>query len=202
MSIIKQKEFAIVLFIVPLLFLLFNYYTGIADPVASEVINWGSYLWNFSMIIGTYSLFRAHGEKVIKKSKDWIYSVIIFVSFIIYFMASYVSPDSFKFLLDYVQTPIMLTIWIGGFTTFTMIFRGAKTRNWLGILLLVSAILTVLRMAPIGPAFWPGFATIGLWLNDNPNRAVMSAITISMGVGLIATMVRELLGKETHYLGE
>jgi hypothetical protein len=43
---------------------------------------------------------------------------------------------------------------------------------------------------------------IGNWLNNVPNAAVMRAITIGMGIGLIATMVRELLGKETHYLGD
>jgi len=202
MSFIKQKEFAIILFVLPLLFLLLNYYTGIAEPAASELINWGSYLWNFSMIIGTYSLFRVHGTNIAKKGKDWSYSVVIFISFVTYFAASYVSPDVFKLILDYIQTPIMLTIWMGGFATLTMVFRGARTKSYLGVLLLLGSIFTVLRMAPIGPLIWPGFHTIGMWINDVPNMAVMRAITIVMGVGLIATLVREILGKETHYLGD
>lgn len=202
MSVIKQKEFAVILFVIPLLFILFNYYTGIAGPAATELINWGAYLWNFSMIIGTYSMFRKHLMTITEKKKDWVYSVIMFASFFIYFGTSYLFKDAFQWILDYVQNPIMLTIWVGAFTTFTMLFRGAKTRNWLGILLLASSILTVLRMAPIGEAIWPGFAVIGLWLNNVPNIAVMRAITIGMGIGLLATMVREILGKETHYLGE
>jgi len=202
MSFIKQKEFAIILFVLPLLFLLFNYYTGIAEPAAAELINWGAYLWNFSMIIGTYSLFRVHGTNIAKKGKDWPYSVVIFISFVTYFVASYVFTDVFKLILDYIQTPIMLTIWMGGFATLTMVFRGARTKSYLGLLLLVGSIFTVLRMAPIGPQIWPGFHTIGMWLNDVPNMAVMRAITIVMGVGLIATLVREILGKETHYLGD
>ena len=202
MSVIKQKEFAVILFVIPLLFILFNFYTGIASPAATELINWGAYLWNFSMIIGTYSMFRKHLMTITEKKKDWIYSVIMFASFFIYFGTSYLHQGAFQWILDYVQNPIMLTIWVGAFTTFTMLFRGAKTRNWLGILLLASSILTVLRMAPIGEAIWPGFSVIGLWLNNVPNIAVMRAITIGMGIGLLATMVREILGKETHYLGE
>ena len=202
MSVLKQKEFAVILFVVPLLFILFNYYTGIASPAATELINWGAYLWNFSMIIGTYSMFRKHLMNITERAKDWIYSVVMFVSFFVYFGMGYINQDAFQWILDYVQNPIMLTIWVGAFTTFTMLFRGARTRNWVGLLLLISSIITVLRMAPVGEVIWVGFPIIGTWLNNVPNAAVMRAITIGMGIGLIATMVRELLGKETHYLGE
>jgi hypothetical protein len=202
MSVIKQKEFAVIMFVVPLLFILFNYYTGIANPAATELINWGAYLWNFSMIIGTYSMFRKHLMTITEKQKDWPYSVIMFASFFVYFGMSYINKDIFQWILDYVQNPIMLTIWVGAFTTFTMLFRGARTRNWVGMLLLISSIITVLRMAPVGEVIWTGFPVIGTWLNNVPNAAVMRAITIGMGIGLIATMVRELLGKETHYLGD
>ena len=202
MSVLKQKEFAVILFVAPLLFILFNYYTGIAGPAATELINWGAYLWNFSMIIGTYSMFRKHLMTITEKQKDWPYSVIMFASFFVYFGTSYFLKDTFQWILDYVQNPIMLTIWVGAFTTFTMLFRGARTRNWIGMLLLISSIITVLRMAPVGEVIWTGFPVIGTWLNTVPNAAVMRAITIGMGIGLIATMVRELLGKETHYLGD
>jgi hypothetical protein len=202
MSFFKQKEFSILLFIAFVVFIMFNYYTGIAAPQANEFVNWGAYLWNFSMILGTISLFQAHGGKILKKSKDWAYSILIFVSFIVYFIAMYTIPDAYKFILNNIQVPINLAIWVTAFSVFIMIFRGARTKSWLGILLLLSAAITVLRMAPIGYVIWPGFATIGNWMNSNPNSAVMSAITICMGIGLIATMIRELLGKESHYLGD
>lgn len=202
MSVLKQREFAVILFVVPLLFILFNFYTGIAGPQATELINWGAYLWNFSMIIGTYSMFRKHVLTITERQKDWPYSVIMFVSFLVYFITGYIHTPTFQWIMDFVQTPIMMTIWVGAFTTFTMIFRGARTRSWLGVLLLLSTVLTVLRMAPVGEAIWSGFPIIGLWINDVANVAVMRAITIGMGIGLLATMTREILGKETHYLGE
>lgn len=202
MSVLKQKEFAIILFILPLVFILFNFYTGIAGPQATEVINWGAYLWNFSMIIGTYSMFKKHLLTITEKRKEWPYSVIMFFSFFVYFIMGYIHQPTFKWILDFVQTPIMMTIWVGAFTTFTMIFRGARTRSWIGYLLLFSTIMTVLRMAPIGETIWIGFPIIGNWINKVPNTAVMRAITIGMGIGLLATMAREILGKETHYLGE
>jgi hypothetical protein len=202
MSVIKQKEFAIILFVLPLLLILFNFYTNVAGTQATELINWGAYLWNFSMIIGTYSMFRKHVLTITERQKDWPYSIIMFVSFFAYFISGYIHQPTFKWIMDFVQTPIMLSIWVGAFTTFTMIFRGARTRNWLGVLLLFSTIMTVLRMAPIGQVIWSGFPVIGNWINTVPNVAVMRAITIGMGIGLLATMTREILGKETHYLGE
>ena len=202
MSVIKQKEFAIILFVLPLLLILFNFYTNVAGAQATELINWGAYLWNFSMIIGTYSMFRKHVLTITERQKDWPYSIIMFVSFFAYFISGYIHQPTFNWIMNFIQTPIMLSIWVGAFTTFTMIFRGARTRNWLGVLLLFSTIMTVLRMAPIGQAIWGGFPVIGNWINTVPNVAVMRAITIGMGIGLLATMTREILGKETHYLGE
>lgn len=202
MSVIKQKEFAIILFVLPLLLILFNFYTNVAGAQATELINWGAYLWNFSMIIGTYSMFRKHVLTITERQKDWPYSIIMFVSFFAYFISGYIHQPTFNWIMNFIQTPIMLSIWVGAFTTFTMIFRGARTRNWLGVLLLFSTIMTVLRMAPIGQVIWGGFPVIGNWINTVPNVAVMRAITIGMGIGLLATMTREILGKETHYLGE
>lgn len=201
MSVLKQKEVAIMFFVLPLLFLLLNYFTGIATPQANELTIWGSYLWNFSMIIGTYSMFRKHLLNITEKSKDYLYSGIMFASFFIYFISSYVYVPVHQWILDYVQTPIMMTIWVGCFATFTLVFRGSRIRGWVGGLLIFSIIVTALRMAPIGEVIWVGFPIIGNWINTVPNTSVMRAITIGMGIGLLATMIREIFGKETHYLG-
>jgi hypothetical protein len=41
-----------------------------------------------------------------------------------------------------------------------------------------------------------------MWLKDVPNTGAMRAITIGMGVGLLAVVIRVLLGMERSYLGE
>ena len=202
MSFVKQKELAIILFIMPVLFLLFNYYTGISDPAAKELIGWGAILWNFSMLIGTYTMFKYLATNMVQRKKDSEYSIILFVSFFAYIACMYAYPAGYDYILANFQTPLQMGLLVGTFTNYTMLFRGARTRNWLGVVLLVSAILFALRMIPIAGRTWSGFTVIGTWLNDVPNAGVMRAITIGMGVGLVATLVRELTGKETHYLGE
>ena len=202
MSFVKQKELAIILFIAPVLFLLFNYYTGISDPVAKELVGWGSILWNFSMLIGTYTMFKYLATNMVQRKKDSEYSAILFVSFFAYIASMYAYPAGYDYILTNFQTPLQMGLLVGTFTNYTMLYRGARTRNWLGVILLMSSILFALRQIPIAGQFWPGFTVIGSWLNDVPNAGVMRAITIGMGVGLVATLVRELTGKETHYLGE
>jgi len=201
MSFLKEKEFAIILFVMPLLFLLFNYYTGISDPAAKELVGWGSILWNFSMLIGTYTMFKYLGTNLVQRKKDSEYSIILFISFFAYLACMYAYPSGYDYILTNLQTPLQMGLLVGTFTNYTMLFRGARTRNWLGVLLLVSAILYALSMIPIATRTWVGFSMMGTWINVVPNAGVMRAITIGMGVGLVATLLRELTGKETHYLG-
>jgi len=201
MSFLKEKEFAIILFVIPLLFLLFNYYTGIENAAASELIGWGSILWNFSMLIGTYTMFKYLATNLVQRKKDSEYSIILFVSFFSYLYCMYAYPAGYDFILSSLQTPLGFGLLVSQFTTYTLLFRGARTRNWLGVLLLISAIFYALSMIPIATRTWVGFQIIGTWINNVPNAGVMRAITIGMGVGLVATLVRELTGKETHYLG-
>jgi len=201
MSFLKEKELAIVLFVVPVLFLLFNYYTGISDAAAKELIGWGSILWNFSMLIGTYTMFKYLGTNLVQRKKESEYSIILFISFFAYLACMYAYPAGYDYILSNLQTPLQMGLLVGTFTNYTMLFRGARTRNWLGVVLLVSAILFALRQIPIAGRTWVGFTAMGSWINDVPNAGVMRAITIGMGVGLVATLIRELTGKETHYLG-
>jgi hypothetical protein len=200
-SFVKQKEFAIVVFVLPLLFLLLNYYTGVADPVAKELVGWGQTLWNFSMLIATLTMFKQFGTNMIQRKKDSEYSAILFVAFFAYLACLYAFPAGYDYILTNYQTPLSMGLLVGTFNTYTLLFRGARTRNWLGVLLLVSSILFALHLIPIAVRTWSGFDIIGAWINDIPNAGVMRAITITMGVGLVATLVREVTGKETHYLG-
>jgi len=201
MSFIKQKELAIALFIIPLVFILFNYYTGIADSLAKELIGWGSILWNFSMLIGTYSMFKHRFTNLAERKEDSSYNIILFGSFFIYLYCMFANPEGYDFILSNIQTPLGMGLLVGFASTYTMLFRGARTRTWLGIILLISSIFTAMRRIPIFPDMWIGFHIIGTWVRDVPNAGVMRAITIGMGVGLVATLVRELTGKETSYLG-
>lgn len=201
MSFIKQKELAIALFIIPLVFILFNYYTGVAEPLAKELIGWGSILWNFSMLIGTYSMFKHRVTNLAERKEDSLYNIILFGSFFVYLYCMFANPAGYDFILSNIQTPLGMGLLVGFASTYTMLFRGSRTRTWLGVLLLISSVFTAMRQIPIFPDMWIGFHIIGTWVRDVPNAGVMRAITIGMGVGLVATLVRELTGKETSYLG-
>lgn len=202
MSVLRRREIAILFYVVPMLFLVFEYFTGIGSEVSSALIGWAIILSTFTYLIGGFAIFRLHILNISKRRGDWPYSVILIVTFIIFLGLAYTYQPGYDWVLKNVYTPLTIIMFgFVGFYTVTALFRGARIRNPHAGLLIICAILLMLYNAPIGEAIWPGFKTIGGWLKDVPNTGVMRAVTIGVAVGILATFVRALLGLETSYLG-
>ena len=67
--------------------------------------------------------------------------------------------------------------------------------------LLIAGVLVILGNLPAAGAFWSGLPTIGSWVFTVPVAAAMRGIYISTGVGIVATGLRVLLGREVGTLG-
>jgi len=202
MSVLRRREIAILFYVVPMLFLVFEYFTGIGSESSSALIGWAIILSTFTYLIGGFAIFRLHILNIAKQKGEWPYSVILITSFALFLGLAYTYQPGYKWVLENVYTP--LTIIMFGFVGFyaaTALFRGARIRNFNAGLLIICAIFLMLYNAPIGEAMWPGFKTIGGWLKDVPNTGVMRAVTIGVAIGILATFVRALLGLETSYLG-
>jgi hypothetical protein len=66
---------------------------------------------------------------------------------------------------------------------------------------MIPAIILVLMNTPFWDATWPGFATMGNWLNQVPSTAGNRGYIIGAAIGAIAVSLRTMIGKEIGYLG-
>lgn len=202
MAFIRRVELPIGIFGAVSLFLIFEYFTGIGKGVATELIGWGVLLWVFSYLVGYISLARYHSMIISKRREDWPYSMIVFISFAVSFIAGQIHKPTFDYIFVNVLTPLQISMLsYVGFYTYTILFRGARTRNIYAGLLLVVATLVMVWQAPAARATWPILDPIAGWIRDVPNTGAMRAVLIGIGLGIITLFIRTLLGYEKSYVG-
>lgn len=202
MSIVRRKEIAMLFYVAPMLFIVFEYYTGVGSNAASALITWGIILSTFTYLIGGFAIFRHHILKIANKNNDWPYSTILMATFASFLGMAYLHQPGYQWVLENVYQPLTILMFgFVGFYTVTALFRGSRVRNLHSAILMACAVLLMLYNAPVGEAIWPGFQTIGAWLKNVPNTGVMRGVVIGVAIGVLATFVRALLGLETSYLG-
>jgi len=79
-------------------------------------------------------------------------------------------------------------------------YRAFRARSLLASILLVAALIIMIRFVPLGPiSNW--VSDLSAWILKVPNMAAKRAIFIGVGLGMVATAIKVLLGIERSYLG-
>jgi len=79
-------------------------------------------------------------------------------------------------------------------------YRAFRARSVLASLLLLAALVVMLRVVYLGPAS-PPINMAADWIINVPNLAAKRAILIGVGLGIVATALKVILGIERSYLG-
>jgi hypothetical protein len=210
-SALKGREIVILFYAVPTIFLILDYFLAPADSIirdiGNQLIAWVMILWVMSYLIGGYALFRYHLTMIQRKREGYQFSYLLLGSFIVFLGMGLLKSATGSILYDWFWSNTLLPLQIAmlsyvGFYTYTIFYRGARSRSWEAGLLLFVSILLMFYSAPYGTAYWMGFESIGNWIKDVPQMAGQRAILIGMAIGLIAIFVRTILGLERAQLGE
>ncbi len=158
----------------------------------------------FALALGIWSLLKVEFKKL-KNPKEAFYAgVLLFGFFIMVFTGlkrewreGYLHMDLFTNIL----IPIMATIFsLLAFYVASAAYRAFRARTILATILLVTAFIVMLRLIPLGPLSGINQTAVG-WILAVPNMAAKRAITMGVGLGVIATCVKIILGIERTYLG-
>ncbi|MCP4631446.1 MAG: hypothetical protein GY855_00860, partial [candidate division Zixibacteria bacterium] len=107
----------------------------------------------------------------------------------------------FMQLFTYILIPIQATIFsLLAFYVASAAYRAFRARSVLATLLLLTAFVVMLRIIPLGPISSYNQALVG-WILSVPNLAAKRAIIMGVGLGMIATSMKIILGIERQYLG-
>ncbi|MBU0982462.1 MAG: hypothetical protein KKA42_01230 [candidate division Zixibacteria bacterium] len=110
----------------------------------------------------------------------------------------------FRAFFDHILIPILSTMFsLLAFFIASAAYRAFRARNLLASLLLISALIVMLRFNPyLQPIMGDYMAKTSNWLMNVPNLAAQRAIVIGIGLGIVATALKVILGIERGYMGK
>jgi len=175
-------------------------------------LDWTIVIGVFAMALGLWSLTKVSMDKIRRRSENWQYSVVTLaglaamILFSIYGWAqggieNALSGYMFVHFFDHVMVPIQATMFsLLAFFIASAAYRAFRARSMLASLLLLAAIVVMLRVIYLGPL--SGTANRAAeWIINVPNLAAKRAILIGVGLGIVATALKVILGIERTYLG-
>lgn len=178
-----------------------------SDRFYEFMLDWTVIIGIFALALGVWSLIRVSIEKVSRKSHDYKYTYITLIGLFAMIILG-LNPWSgglrdytFDHLFRFVMIPIQATMFsLLAFFIASAAYRAFRARTLVSAVLLIAGLIMMFRVVPMGP--------ISVWVNDTanwlllvPNLAAKRAIIIGVGLGMVATALKVVLGIERQYLG-
>jgi hypothetical protein len=193
--------------------------------VNTELSEYFNILAAVAFILGGGSLMRVHLEKLNRRRKGWGYSIVTLVAFLVTLAAGMLkigNPQGwtgpvalegswFNFIYDGIFTPLQSTMFsLLAFYVASASYRAFRARNLEASLLLGAALIILLGRTSMGAALtgwlpeplqFLSIANLSNWILSTVNLAGQRAILIGIGLGVISTSLKIILGLERSYLG-
>ena len=203
-----RQQIPLIIILVLGVFMALQYFVPHASSefVYEYALDWVIIIGVFAMALGLWSLFMVHFNKIQKKASGWGYSTIAILGLVYMLIAGGIwgieEGTPFMDFFWYIYTPIQATMFaLLAFYIASAAYRAFRVRNILSTILLTAALLLMLRLIPLGPLSGP-IQNLDLWILSVPNLAAKRAIIMGVGLGIVATAIKVVLGIERGYLGK
>jgi hypothetical protein len=180
---------------------------AIAD-MQERILMWLQTLLAFAFLLGTVSLIRVHYHKIRNKADDRAYSYVALIGLLVMIGLGFFHPDHnmpgspFSQMFLNVQVPIEATMFsLLAFYIASAAFRAFRARTLEATLLLVAAAIVMLGRVPIGDIIHEGLPDATRWILEVPNLASKRGVMIGVGLGMMATALKIVLGIERAWMG-
>jgi hypothetical protein len=178
------------------------------------LLDWIYIIGIFALALGIWSLIRVSWDKVKNRRENWpyalvtlfgLFAMIIFgFDYLRHFMAAQgLENFMFRHFFDYIMIQIQATMFsLLAFFIASAAYRAFRAHSLLATLLLIAALIVMLRFNPYFGGLSPYLEKTASWLLNVPNLAAKRAIVIGVGLGIVATALKVILGIERAYLGK
>jgi hypothetical protein len=203
-----KKEIPLLIVFVSGLFMVVQFFVPHASSefIYEFVMEWSIIIGIFALALGIWSLIRVSVNKIRRRSENWPYAIVLLAGLaaMIVFAFAWGGLESYMFrsFFNYVMLPLHATMFsLLAFFIASAAFRAFRARTALATVLLLSALVLMLRFNPyLGPLGGPE-AGLAQWVLNVPNLAAKRAIIIGIGLGMVATSLKVILGIERTYMG-
>jgi len=169
-------------------------------------LDWPPIIGVFALTLGIFSLIRVSINRIRQRTENWQYSIITLAGLAAMLIAGFPgigdhNAPTVRWQFINIILPVSSTMFsILAFFIASAAYRAFRARSVLASVLLISAVVVMIRFFPLGPLTDPtGMAAD--WVLNVPNLAAKRAIVIGVGLGIVSTALKIVLGIERSYMG-
>ena len=208
MSILRKKEFFVVLIVIISVFIYIPYFFEVPQAL-TNIENWFMdtivIIAAFAVWVGFITSTRREVVRIQRRRRGWYYAVIILVlswAMVIIGLGIGKTNVIFEFLQWAFVIPGDSTIY--AILVFYLTSSGARAfrvNSLESALLTFGALFVLLKQAPLGEVLVPWAGPIAIYLQDTIAMAATRVFNMSMAVGSVVLAIRLMLGQEMALVG-
>jgi hypothetical protein len=166
----------------------------------------------FAFMLGILSLVQFHLRRIRRKKAGGRYSAVALAGLTAMVLTALIwgtEGGPYRWMFDHIQAPMQATMFsLLAFFVASAAYRAFRVRNVDASVLLLVGVVVMLGRVTVGAVLsWDiggetiSLATLSEWLLHSVNVAAKRGILIGVGLGMIATAIRIIIGLERTYLG-
>jgi hypothetical protein len=202
-----KMQIPIVLTTIIGLLMIIEFFFPMPAPVTSLNVALRSFVTIISaaaLILGTIVLTIYHSKKIGTRNGEWYYSIVYVLAFVVTAGLGVldVRDTTFLWIYNNMTSPIGAALYsLTAFYITSAAYRVLRARNWNSAVLLVSALVILLMLIPIGAILFPPVLPIGTWIRNIPSGAGFRGMIIGTSLGIMGLGVRVFMGRQKEHLG-
>jgi hypothetical protein len=203
-----RDRLAIIVATVAGIFMTIQYFlaSDLATSAYRTILNYMQIIFAFALIVGVIGVVRLHLQKLTRRSSEWPYSIVLLAGAalmtILGFSGGIDRGSAFLWVFDHWQAPMQSTVFsLLAFYVASAAYRGFRARSGESVVLVVAAMIVLIGRVPLGDWISPYIPDAADWVLTVPALAAKRAILIGIGLGMVATSLKVILGLERTYLG-
>lgn len=170
------------------------------------ILAWMQIIFSFALLVGVLGVIRIHGKKFIANRSERFYAGVLLAGValmvVLGFTGGIERGSPFLWVFDNWQAPMQSTVFsLLAFYVASAAYRGFRARSGESAVLVIAALIVLLGRVPLGEWLSPYIPDAADWVLHVPALAAKRAILIGIGLGMISTSLKVILGLERTYLG-
>jgi len=175
--------------------------------VRMVLLEWATILAAVAVLVGIANLFTVHWGKMTSGKSNGIYSAILIVTLVLtlgvvgWFGLTHMYS---MWIFNHIQLPVEGSLM--AMLAIILVLAGIRLlrrrSNMLSIVFIVTAMVILLATGPLFGISVPGLAELRSWIAQVPAMAGARGLLLGIGLGIVATGLRILMGSDRPYGGK
>jgi membrane-associated HD superfamily phosphohydrolase len=204
----RRRPFATAIAIAFGLLVLVGYFIPALLPLQTLLVHWGIILAGFAVLVGVFNLLSVHLNRIQKKQKGRLYSLLLVFALVAAFLLGLIPPGPtspyMKFTFDAIIFPVEASLL--ALLSVTLVYASIRLLrrrvDLMSVIFLAFAVFGLLAMAPLPFGELPIFSDLRSLFVNALTTGGARGILLGVALGTLTTGLRILVGADRPYGGK